>query len=425
MTCCDYFSLSSSRILLIILLLSSLSSQCNSTHADYLTTDSELGKLVLQQSRNLNNNNKYNYNNNDADYSWMARFSLKYQGCNTIQQWNDAASGGGNDDGYGYTDNNNKIKQSKLAMFRLCPTSICSTRKSKGCTKGYGDYFVDIDTYVSAYVEAQQRQDEISCMYYMYKHCGCEDAGDDFNVCKYQCFMKAKKYDCIDENPYYDDDSNYGQGLYKNDLRDFQKYFAGCSEFQADSHRRRTTTRTLEDGGSYYDRSYYIGLYCAEQGGKIYLGMFTDDTCTTFADKNGGRTTYKAITGGLTLPFSEKSMVRTECISCHKSREHQNEYNIYLDDDSDDDQIKINNECQDVYQAAGKCETEISTRHGPASPNKNACYFIEGLQFATRDGFIDTNFTRPNQVISFFICLFSVSFVLLGAYIYYLRMSKF
>ena len=62
---------------------------------------------------------------------------------------------------------------------------------------------------------------------------------------------------------------------------------------------------------------------------------------------------------------------------------------------------------------------------GPAYLNENACYFIDGIKLVRKDGFIDTNFTRPNQVISFFIFLFAVSFILLGAYIYYLRMSEF
>ncbi len=386
---------------------------------DDLSTNSELGKIILQQSRRVNNDD----DGDEEDYTWMANFSLKYQGCNNIQQWNTNA-----DDEYDV-----KIKTSRIARFRLCPFKYCSSRKSMGCTKGYGDYVVDINTYVSAYVEAQRRQDEYECQVYMYKHCGCsEKTDDDFDLCQYKCFLKKRKYDCIESNPYYDDDTNQQQGLYRNDLRDFEKYFEGCSEFDGwKSDRKR---RKLEDGGSdddMFDKSYYIGLYCADQGGKIYLGMFTDDTCTNFADKNSGRTTYKEITGGLSLPFSDHSMVRTECISCLEGKRPQEGggggYGNKYDYNYNKNEMRINKECQQVYQSSGKCETAMTTgrvQHTPTTLNSNACYFIDGIQFVTKDGFIDTNFTRPNQVISYFIFLFSVSFVLLGAYIYYLRMSK-
>ena len=391
----------------------------NSIHVDeydYLSTDSELGKMVLSQStRYLNNNNNNNNNNDDGyvDYSWMAKFSLKFQGCNNIQQWNTALDDEDDDDN---DINVPRIRTARIARFRLCPSRICSSRKSQGCSKGYGDYIVDVDTYVSAYVKAQREKNEYECQKYIYKKCECQDdETDDTDLCEYKCLMKGRKYDCIEQNPYYDDDSN-NRGLYRNDLRDFEKYFNGCSEFEFEDDDRRTR-RKLEDSGD-DDISYYIGLYCADQGGKIYLGMFTDDTCTNFADKNAGRTTYKELTGH-NLPFSDKSMVRTECISCRdRGRNNRNHNN------NNDNDVRINDECQEVYQSSGKCETEM-TKNGPSALNNRSCYFIGGIKLVRKDGFIDTNFTRPNKTFSFFIFFFAVSFVLLGAYIYYLRMSKY
>ena len=384
----------------IIMVVSNNNHHASAT-GDYLSTDSDLGKMVLSEARRLGDGND---DDNSVNYNWMARFSLKFQGCHNIQQWNENADEDGSDV---------KIQTARIARFRLCPSRTCSSRKSKGCTKGYGDYIVDINTYVSAYIEAQRRQDEYACQMYVYKKCDCQNT-DDADLCEYKCYMKARKYDCIDQNPYYDDDANV-QGLYRNDLRDFQKYFSECTQFEVDYDERRRLK-----GDDDNDIVYYIGSYCADQGGKVYLGMFTDSLCTMFADSNAGRSTYKSLTGQ-DLPFSDYSMVRTECISCLETNRHKDQWS---DDYFGKSEMRINNECQQVYQAAGKCETEM-TKYGPQTINSNACYFIDGIKIVRKDGFLDTNFTRPDKTTSFFIFFFAVSFVLLGAYIYYLRMSEF
>ena len=392
-----------------------------------ISSESDIGQTLLSSARRLDNGgNSNNNNNSNSNYYWMANYSLKFQGCHNIMAWNNDAD----------EDNDVRIKASRLARFRLCPSKFCSKGGITGCKKGYGDYVIDIDTYVSAYVEAQRRQDEYECEMYLYRRCDCQDDDDNSNkddgfdrdLCEYQCFAKGKRWDCIETNPYYDDDDDSsGSHLYRNDLRDFEQYFEGCSEFDGGSSRRR-----LEDGDdNYYSESFYIGSYCAEQGGKIYLGMFTDDTCTVFADKNAGRTTYKEITGGSELPFSSLSMVRSDCVSCnerdHKAYQNNSNNNNNNNNNNGKNQVRILDSCKEVYQAAGKCETHMGSNNGYAGPNtinENGCYYLEGIKLGSKNGIVDTSLTRPNKVVSFFIFLFAVSFTLLGAFIYYLRMSK-
>ncbi len=376
-----------------------------------ITTDTDLGQSILRNARRLNGGggaggggNGEN-DNNKSDYTWMARYSLKFLGCNNIQKWNTNA------DSYYYPDED-RIITSRVVRFRLCPTNICKKNNHNGCGRGYGDYVVDMDSYVSAYVEAQRRQDEYKCNLYVYKKCNCQNA-DDMDLCEYKCFMRGRKYNCINNNPYYDDDTNT-EGVYQNNLNDFQKYFEACTEFNPYySSRRRLEDTDEGDGGS----SHYIGSYCSDQGGNVYLGMFTDSSCTNFADKNAGRTTYKSLTGGDDLPYSSSSMIKSECISCLEGAKPQNQ--------NDGNYGHVSGNCKDVYKASGKCETEMSNQiKGPSVINKNACYYIEGLKIVRKDGILDTTFTRPNKVMSSFIFMFAVSFVLLGAFIYYLRMSE-
>jgi len=333
----------------------------------------------------------------EQDFSWMSKFSLKFQGCHRIRTWNLNAE----------DQDDVKIETKRLVRFRLCPTNKCTQRASGGCTKGYGDYIANVNAYVKAYMEVQRKQDEYDCETYLYNHCDCEDGddkGDDFDeeICKYQCYSKGRRYSCIDNNPYYDDN----QDQYDLDDRTLEQYFEGCSQYEPPNNRRLEED---EDG-----EKYYIGAYCADQGGQIYLGMFTDDTCTNFADKNAGRTTYKMLTGGGELPYSDYSMVRSNCVSC-------SDQNYRNEGGNDDEEERISEQCQEVYQASGKCESHME--NGPSDLNEKACYYIEGIKVIKKDGIIDTSYTRPNKVASFFIFLFSVSFVLLGAFIYYLRMK--
>jgi len=362
-----------------------------------LTTKNEFGKEILAYARRLEED--------EVDYSWMGDYSIKFQGCHRIKTWNGDAE----------DDDDVRIENTRLARFRLCPTGKCSQRTRSGCNKNYGDYIIDVYRYVSAYSQAQRKQDEYDCQSYLYKHCDCEDSddkGEDFDqdICEYQCYSKGRKTSCIENNPYYNDED---QGQYQEylDERTLEKYYEGCTQFEPpdfDDDRRK-----LEEE----EETYYIGLYCADQGGYIYLGMFTDDKCTNFADKNAGRTTYKSLTRGQELPYSDYSMIRSDCVSCEEQ-----EYRDGNQNDDAEDEISVSNACEEVYQSAGKCETEMDDS-GPSDLNHNACYYMEGIKIIRRDGIIDTSFSRPNKVASFFIFLFAVSFVLLGAIIYYFRMK--
>lgn len=383
----------------------------NASAANELTTRSEFGRSILAGARRLEEEGvagARRLEEEEVDYSWMVDYSLKFQGCHHIRTWNGDAE----------DSDDVRIQTTRLVRFRLCPTNKCSQRSRSGCSKGYGDYIVDVYRYVSAYSQAQRKQDEYECQSYLYKHCDCEDSddkGEDFDqeMCEYQCYNKARKYSCIENNPYYDDD---GQDQEYLDDRTLEKYFEGCTQFEPpeyDDDRRR-----LEGDDEEEEEIYYIGSYCADQGGNIFLGLFTDDSCTNFADKNAGRTTYKGLTRGQELPYSDYSMVRSDCVSCEDQDYRDGDQN----DDAADEEARISDACQEVYQAAGKCETQMIDSERSTLNNK-ACYYMEGIKLMRRDGIIDTSFSRPNKVASFFIFLFAVSFVLLGAIIYYFRMK--
>lgn len=360
-----------------------------------IDVSTDLGQYIMSQARRLEDE--------EEDMTWVAGYSIKYLGCHTVKQWNPDA-----DD-----QEDVRIEVKKLVRFRLCPENSCGG--GKGCGKDYGDYVVDMDTYVKAYSEASRRAIEYECNIYLYNKCDCEDGddrGDDFNkeYCEYDCFIGNKKIasKCIDKNPYEEDEENKKKDTDVNRILE-----NGCNEFDApdyDDDSNEYNERRLDE-----DEKYYFGSYCADQGGRVYIGLFTDDTCTNFADKNAGRTTYKTLTRGEEMPFSTYSVVGTECLSCVEKKDPDKSY-----DGDENEEVDIIEACE-IIQQSGKCEHRLN--NGPTNPNDAGCEYIEGIKLTLKSGVIDTSATRPNKVVSFFIFLFAVSFVLLGSYVYYLRIK--
>mmetsp|Transcript_13881 Transcript_13881/g.23002 ORF Transcript_13881/g.23002 Transcript_13881/m.23002 type:complete len:402 (+) Transcript_13881:49-1254(+) len=363
-----------------------------------IKADSDLGMKLLSKARNLDEENE-DEAEEEEQYSWVAGYSLKFQGCHHVQQWNADAD----------EDNDVKIATKRLVRFRLCPSSTCAASKAGGCTGGYGDYVLDMSTYVNAYYEAKQQKEEQDCENFMNYNCNCDDddgQGDDFDeeTCQYDCYAAAGMTSCADNNPYEDDEQN------KEEF-EVEKYME-CAQLEGyDQEEEDDEERKLEDNGDEDEDALYVGPYCAEQGGAIYLGVFSDDTCTEFADEYGGKTTFKELTGEA-LPYSEESIVGAECVSCV---EQQNE-----DEDNQDDADRVGEQCEQIYAAAGKCEENLP--EGMVDePNTGACNYMEGIKIARADGIMSFTAKKRNPVVTAFIVIFAMAFLALGFYVFYLR----
>ena len=356
-----------------------------------ITADSEIGMKVLSQARRLEQNG-------EEDITWVAGYSLKFQGCHHISQWND----------YAEDEEDVKIATRRLIRFRLCPSSSCSASKAAGCTSGYGDYIVDMATFVDAYYEAKRRSIENDCENYLTYQCDCEDddgKGDDFNreYCEYDCFSAAGKTDCIDRNPYEDDQQN------QEEFRAEEYLECAAYEPPANDNNGR---RKLEDGEE-NQAEYYIGPYCAEQGGAVYLGFFSDDSCTEFYDENAGATTYKELSGE-SLPYHSTSIVGMDCIDCLEQEDANG------NDDGAADADNTNEQCEALYKAAGKCESNLPSGMVDEA-NENACKYLEGVKVTRMDGIVDVTASKKNNVVTAFIVIFAMAFAALGFYVWYLR----
>lgn len=346
---------------------------------DSLKTNSKIGQKLLSQARRLEEED-------DAAMQWVADYSLKFQGCHHLVQWNENVDG----------EEDVRLFKKRLVRFRLCPTDSCSATEAGGCSSGYGDYIVDMQTYLQAYYESKMQNAEQECGQYAENYCNCEGNGDDnFNedMCKYECIVDAGMSQCY----------QYMEDMMNAEVFQPQNYME-CAQFEFNNGNRK-----LEE----QEAQYYIGPFCSEQGGAINLGMFSDDTCSTpIEDETYGAYTFKAMTG-MALPYAEKSIIGSECESCTQVDENQD------GNQGDDQQVETTELCQMAYQNAGKCEVELE---GTIKyPNEAACTYIEGIKVVREDGMVFYQKAHANAVTTAFIVIFAMAFFAMGFYVWYLR----
>lgn len=368
-------------VLVLSLLAGATATVINSANGD-IPMESTVGQALLKNARKLANNNNNNNNKNgyqsyqnyqgqsqysgsyqdvnwkEIDTSYLAAYSIKFQGCHHVQQWNEDAGNG----------DDIKIMTQRLVRFRLCPANACSAGASFGCDSNYGDYVVDMETYVGAYLTQMQSE-----------------------------YMNGGGQRELANN------NNQNSNQYKYNIN-FSDYMQ-CAQMQNNNNRELANNNNNNNNknNAYYnyyqnnqDSSYYIGPYCAEQGGEIRLGVFQDDTCSVFAED--GNDAFKAAHNGMDLPYSSHSMVNLNCISCGGYGE-------------------VSEMCDTIYKVAGKCETKMSVYY----PNESACSYIDGIKIIREDGVIRTSATRKSKAAAVSIGLFLTVAVLLAGYVYYLR----
>jgi len=355
-----------------------------------IKADSPFGMKLLSQARKLDENAAF-------DYTWVTGYSLKFEGCHHISQWNDEADG----------EEDVRIATKRLVRFRLCPSDFCDS--NKGCSSGYGDYIIDMNTYLAAWFEAKQAYQEFKCEYLEQNVCYCDNDNQNDNyseeMCLWDCYAGHNMEGiCMDENPYNNNNNNNGNAQQEFNLEDYME----CAQANINNGNLQLANNNYE-----WDGNYYVGPYCASQGGVIYLGMFTDDTCTTFADSAGGRELYYSLTG-TNLPYGQTNIIDMDCMSCKEPQENNNDGNDAEDED------EVAEVCEQIYVMAGKCEANLP--YGTVyQPNNNACNYMEGIKIVRKDGTVVTAEAKANKTASVFIGIFVVSFVLLSAYVYYLK----
>jgi len=371
-----------------------------------ISVTSDLGRSILSQSRRLEDADA---EDEEESFTWMTGYSLKFQGCRHAASFNLDA-----DD-----EDDVKVQTNRLAHFRLCPADSCDGWRGSGCTKNYGDYVVDLATFAEAFVEGQRRTQEYACQMYQYENCDCQETDDkddgfDREYCEYDCYAASKNMkDCIDRNPYDDDEEDGREERFEAER------YAECEEWEIPETDDDANQQQQNNGDDEEEVQYYIGPYCSADGGAVYLGLYTDDTCTNFADDNGGKDTYKTLAFGEELPYSSESLITSDCVSCLE-QEDPNRRDSNDGDDDAEEEPEINDKCMELYESAGKCESnfDLSSSGKTSDANTAACSYIAGIKFTKLNGIVDVH---TSKAATFWIVAFALVFAGLAGVVFKLR----
>jgi hypothetical protein len=80
----------------------------------------------------------------------ISSYSVKFDKCQFVKAYDEEVAA---DEDYGTV-----LATKRFVMFRLCPNNSCSS-----CNSGYGEYLIDMDSYLAATVEYQQAVQETMC----------------------------------------------------------------------------------------------------------------------------------------------------------------------------------------------------------------------------------------------------------------------
>lgn len=180
----------------------------------------------------------------EEDYAFLGNYNVKMVGCKSQLEtpiMNEAGE-------YEYS----------AVLLRLCPAADgCDSSATEGCKNGYGEILVGLSTYVEAYFEDMNKQQE--------ENANDGEEEDEFDADRY---AKCEEYN-PDENA---DDANQGQ---------WENY------------------------------AFFVGPTCTEDGLGLKLDLFQDEYCSTKSEIE-----FDAISNGWSLPYSDGGLVSTNCASC-------------------------------------------------------------------------------------------------------------
>jgi hypothetical protein len=254
----------------------------------------------------------------------LTSYSIKFEKCLYIKQYDEEH----NDE--------TVLATQKLVVFRLCPNdgSGCS---SSSCKSNYGEYIVDMDTYLESTLQHKKNEQDAYC-----EACeSCASAADDGGRDRRRrrtavdcdtCYSQCQNIDNMEEYGYVDAAKYYScEKVYKND-----------------------NTGVV----------YYAGAMCANSGARIKVGLFTDEYCEDY-DADASPDQYIKKNGynvKLSYHLMKQTFATENCVaSCAGTDDNDR------DGDGNYAESYTAEVCTTLYEAAGKCETPHSFSSGMGS----------------------------------------------------------
>lgn len=303
----------------------------------------------------------------------ISYYSLKFQQCQFVKSYDDDLAGD--------EDSSTVLATKRFVIFRLCPSDACDS-----CNSNFGEYIVDLESYLDATVEYQKDIQEEMCR--ACQECGnygdqqnAEQNGEEQqndagrrlqNVDCDSCYDECMKIENMEANGYID----------ATDFMECQMIY------------------DPEDDGK---AALFAGPMCASGGTKIKIGVYEDENCN-IPDLEKDVDDYLMTDQGVSMKLSHallKTVYSSDCISCLWVDENENQNQDQQNDDQqnqnnnrDANENKILDMCEELYDQAAKCEKANGFDNGYSSywtyENQLAqegivCDFITSLKAGSYD----------------------------------------
>ena len=316
-------------------------------------------------------------NDDEAEEVDLSGYSIKFEKCQFVKQY--AYNNNGNNN----NKNNNKNGQysdtvlttKHFVIFRMCPDNSCGT-----CNYNYGEYIVDMDTYLTYTLEAKQQEQEQNC-----------------ELCN-QCIEAAANAANGDDNA--DENNNNANACANIDTSTCYGECQNIDNMEANGYvdaSQYAQCQQLDYQDAYGNKPYYAGAVCASSGTRIKIGVFTDQYCSIY-DESADVATYLKNNDGATLNLSYHLLKQTfaegECISsCLKQDQNQNNNNNN-NNNNQNQRAEVAEICENLYNYAGKCESTHGFANGmkayddydnQARNEELVCNFITSIKAGTYD----------------------------------------
>lgn len=285
-----------------------------------------VNKLVngARPTKNSQIRRKLEDNNAEVEVD-ISTFYLKFDKCQFVKAYSEELAQEGAD---------TVLAADRFVIFRLCPSET-------SCNSGYGEYIIEMETYLGYTVEYRTEEQEEMC-----------------NTCDEYCAQD----DAAAADDAAQDDGGNGRRLTSRKLAiDCDECTSDCEKIaQMEDNKYLDATNFIncanigaDDDGS----DLYAGPMCGSYGSKIKIGVFTDENCM-FLDATKEVENYLADGDGYEWKLSHALLKTTydnsELISCLDVEEAEDDQAAQDDQNAE---VATKEICTNLYEAAAKCET--------------------------------------------------------------------
>lgn len=311
---------------------------------------------LVSNARRLNDAEEY-----EVDISG---YSIKFEKCQFIKAYDDEVAEN--------EEYDTVLATKRFVIFKLCPDNSCST-----CNYNYGEYMVDLETYLEATVQYQQELQQDMCD-------ACDECGNEEE----------------EQEEEQDEDEDGGRRRRRKLEVDCDSCYDECQKIENMEENGYIDATEFLECQMIYDpeddakAALYAGPMCASSGSKIKIGVFSDEECMS-VDSSKNVDDYLVDGDGYQMKLSHallKTVYSETCISCEVVQEEdENDDN---NNNDEDEEPEVNELCQALYEDAAKCEKAHGFDNGYANydgysnqlaQEEVVCDFISSIESGTYD----------------------------------------